>query len=137
MAENQLESAATSCGGVDLDDTTSIGRVELSSFGAAGDRLLVHLNSPISSTAMSWAKVPRPRPQTDHTMPSVLHLPFHCSCALKQAPRLSLRRFESCVACVLRGWEEEEGGVFLTRTFMCLHSWSSVFLHLVERAECA
>ena len=49
MSENQLGSVATGSGGIGTHDTTLIERVELSSFVAGGDRLLVHLNSSYSS----------------------------------------------------------------------------------------
>ena len=43
--ENQPEYAAKGNGRVGIDETTLIERVEPSFFGAAGDRLLVHLSS--------------------------------------------------------------------------------------------
>ena len=43
--EHLLVSAATGRVGMGTHDTTLIGRVEPSSFGAVGDRLLVHLTS--------------------------------------------------------------------------------------------
>ena len=45
VEENQPGSPATGVGGMGPDDTISIERVEPSSFVAASDRLLVHLNS--------------------------------------------------------------------------------------------
>ena len=45
MEENHPGCAATGSGGLSLDDTTLIERVEQSSLVAAGDRLLVHLSS--------------------------------------------------------------------------------------------
>ena len=44
MDGSQLGSDATGCRRVNTDDTTLTERVEPSSFGAAGDRLLVHLS---------------------------------------------------------------------------------------------
>ena len=49
MEEHQPGSAATGRGGMGTDDTTLIERVEPSSFVAAADRLLVHLNSSYST----------------------------------------------------------------------------------------
>ena len=49
MEEHQPGSAATGSGGMGTDDTTFIKRVEPSSFGAAGDRLLVHPSSSKTS----------------------------------------------------------------------------------------
>ena len=45
MEEHQPESACTGCGGLGIDDFTSIEGVEPSSFAATGDRSLVHLYS--------------------------------------------------------------------------------------------
>ena len=44
-SKTQRASAATGGGRVGADDTTLIARAEPSSFGAAGDRLLVHFSS--------------------------------------------------------------------------------------------
>ena len=49
LEENQSESAATCSGGMGTDDTTLIEVVEPSSYAAAGDRLLVHLNISYST----------------------------------------------------------------------------------------
>ena len=49
MEENHSESAASGSGGLGADDTTLIEGVGPSSFAAAGDRLLVHLNSSFST----------------------------------------------------------------------------------------
>ena len=49
MEESQSESAATCSGGTGTDDTTFIEVVEPSSFAAAGDRLLLHLNISYST----------------------------------------------------------------------------------------
>ena len=56
MEENQPECGATSSGGLGTDDTTLIERVELSSFVAAGDCLLVHLSK---SKFLHVLEVPR------------------------------------------------------------------------------
>ena len=45
MEENQPGSAATCSGGMGTDETTLTERLEPNSFGAGGDRLLVHLSS--------------------------------------------------------------------------------------------
>ena len=62
MAENQAESAATGSRGLCTDDTSLIGRVEPSSFGAAGDRLPVELSS-----------------STGTALPGDIHTQFSCS----------------------------------------------------------
>ena len=46
VEEHQPESVATGSGTVGIDDTALIERVEPSSFGAEGDRMLVHVSSP-------------------------------------------------------------------------------------------
>ena len=50
--QNQPESAAIGCGGLGTDVTILMEGVEPSSFAAAGDRLLVHLNSSCSTVCL-------------------------------------------------------------------------------------
>ena len=52
MEEHQPESVATRRGTVGIDDTALMERVEPSSFGAEGDRLLVHVSSPKISACL-------------------------------------------------------------------------------------
>ena len=49
MEEKQTVSAAKGTGGLDTDDETQLERMEPSSIAAAGDRLLVRLNSSYSA----------------------------------------------------------------------------------------
>ena len=53
MEENQPESSAAGCGRAGTDDTTLIEWVKPRSFGAAGDRLPVHLSSS-KNHCMYW-----------------------------------------------------------------------------------
>ena len=58
MEENQSESAATGCGRVGTDHTTSMERVAPSSLGAAGDRLPVHLSSSKNTACLADTRTP-------------------------------------------------------------------------------
>ena len=59
MGENQPESVATGSGRMGTDETTLSERVELSSFGAVGDRLSVQLSSSRFAACPGDTQAPR------------------------------------------------------------------------------